>query len=236
MCFLRSSPWEPCRAPVYHLLVLQTFSTRQTYEAAARPRSDRRRHPPPNPRPLWACRAPKIAVLFTDAVTPLFPGTLSSLPWPSCGAPFDTAEGWLPATVSTFAAAVRVHREEGRYENKLGFNQCRKSISRRCVCFRKIRHETGKLSFSGINPFMISLFIFYYYSRLFYEPSWRLKRSRRAENIAQMPRCVSVKRYFFFAERPLVFRAIFIKGLFGGILERLSQTTHWYSKWAPYVL
>lgn len=28
-----SSPWEPCHAPVYHLLVLQTFSIQQTYEA-----------------------------------------------------------------------------------------------------------------------------------------------------------------------------------------------------------
>lgn len=138
---------------------------------------------PTPPRPLWACRAPKIAVLFTDAVTPLFPGTLSSLPWPSCGAPFDTAEGWLPATVSTFAVAVRDHREEGRHENKLGFNQCRKSISGRCVCFRKIRQQTGKLCFQGSILLWFFVHFFNYYSCLFYEPSWRLKLLRRAENI-----------------------------------------------------
>lgn len=135
--------------------------------------------------------------------------------------------------VSTFAVVVRDHREERRYENKLGFNQCRKSISGRCVRFGKIRHETGKLCFLG--SFLLWFFVHFLLS--FLPVLWALMKAQAIKtgwkhNLDS----VSVKKYFFFTERPLVFCAIFIKGLFGGILERLSQTTHWYSKWVPVVL
>lgn len=53
--------------------------------------------------PMHDCAEPKIAWLFTDAATALFPGTLFFLPSSSSSSTtaFDTVEGWLRAIVST---------------------------------------------------------------------------------------------------------------------------------------
>ena len=78
-CF---SPRELYHAPVYHLPVLQTFSIQQQSLEWPIVIVTEVRRAGLGGAPLYTHGSPKIAPLFPDAVTPLFPGARSHLGLP----------------------------------------------------------------------------------------------------------------------------------------------------------